>query len=146
KLVSREACWSCGCYNRARFRAMLFLALILETYMQLTRGFLATLLAFSVIPLPAQTSNPTLAGYSAQNSSTEQQWEEKMRALPSPDNERSYMQRLSARPHAVGQPYDKDNAEWILSQFKSWGLDAHIEEFDVLFPAPKERALELVSP
>ena len=56
------------------------------------------------------------------------------------------MQRLSARPHHVGSPYDKDNAEWILSKFKEWGLDAHIETFDVLFPTPKERLVELVEP
>ena len=56
------------------------------------------------------------------------------------------MQRLSARPHHVGSPYDKQNAEWILSQFKSWGLDAQIEQFDVLFPTPKERVLELTEP
>ena len=114
--------------------------------MRFSRVFLASLLSFSVIPLPAQTPASTLTGYSAQNSATEQQWEEKMRAIPSPDNLRNYLQRLSARPHAVGQPYDKDNAEWILSQFKSWGLDAHIEEFDVLFPTPKERLVELVAP
>src|SRR5260370_6160687 len=56
------------------------------------------------------------------------------------------MQRLSARPHHVGSPYDKDNAEWILSKFKEWGLDAQIETFDVLFPTPKERSLEMVEP
>jgi N-acetylated-alpha-linked acidic dipeptidase len=87
-----------------------------------------------------------LPGYSAQNSTTEQQWEEKFRAMPQPGNLKNYMQRLSARPHNVGSPYDKDNAEWILAQFKSWGLDAHIEEFDVLFPTPKERLVELVAP
>src|SRR5260370_10493412 len=57
---------------------------------------------------------------------------------------RSYMQRLSARPHHVGSPYDKDNAEWIAARFKEWGLDTHIEQFDVLFPTPKERMVELV--
>jgi N-acetylated-alpha-linked acidic dipeptidase len=56
------------------------------------------------------------------------------------------MQRLSARPHHVGSPYDKDNAEWLLGKLKEWGLDASIESFDVLFPTPKERALELVEP
>ena len=56
------------------------------------------------------------------------------------------MQRLSARPHHVGSPYDKDNAEWILAKFKEWGLDAHIETFEVLFPTPKERVVELVEP
>ena len=66
--------------------------------------------------------------------------------MPSPDNLREYMRRLTARPHHVGSPYDKDNAEWILAQFKSWGLDAHIETFDVLFPTPKDRLLEMVEP
>jgi N-acetylated-alpha-linked acidic dipeptidase len=56
------------------------------------------------------------------------------------------MQRLSARPHHVGSPYDKDNAEWMLAKFKEWGLDASIESFDVLFPTPKARLVELVEP
>ena len=85
-----------------------------------------------------------LFGYSAESSRTERQWEEKLRSIPSPDNLRSYMQRLSARPHNVGSPYDKDNAEWIASKFKEFGLDTHIEQFDVLFPTPKERLVELV--
>lgn len=87
-----------------------------------------------------------LGGYSAAASQTERDWETKLRAIPSPENLRDDMQRLSARPHHVGSPYDKENAEWILSQFKSWGLDAHIETFYVLFPTPKERAVELVEP
>src|SRR5580658_7239184 len=74
------------------------------------------------------------------------QWEEKFRAIPSPQNLREYMQRLSARPHHVGSPYDKDNAEWLLAQLKSWGLDVKIENFDVLFPTPKERVIEMVEP
>ena len=56
------------------------------------------------------------------------------------------MERLTARPHHVGSPYDKQNAEWMLSKFKEWGLDAKIETYDVLYPTPKERVLELVEP
>jgi N-acetylated-alpha-linked acidic dipeptidase len=66
--------------------------------------------------------------------------------LPSTDNLREDMRHLTARPHNVGSPYDKENAEWILAQFKQWGLDAQIETFYVLFPTPKDRALELVAP
>ena len=73
-------------------------------------------------------------------------WEEKFRAIPNPQNLREYMQRLSARPHHVGSPYDKDNAEWIATKLKSWGLDAKIETFDVLFPTPKERLVEMLEP
>ena len=85
-----------------------------------------------------------LAGYSVESSHTERDWEQKFRATPDPANLRAYMQRLSAHPHNVGSPYDKDNAEWILAKFKEFGLDAHIESFNVLFPTPKERLVELV--
>ena len=54
------------------------------------------------------------------------------------------MQHLAAHPHNVGTTYDKENAEWIAAKFKEFGLDTHIEQFDVLFPTPKERAVELV--
>src|SRR5882762_7922149 len=75
-----------------------------------------------------------LAGYSAESSRTQRQWEEKLRAIPSQENLRNYMQRLTARPHHVGSPYDKDNAEWLNAKFKEFGLDSHIEVFNVLFP------------
>jgi N-acetylated-alpha-linked acidic dipeptidase len=83
-------------------------------------------------------------GFSAESSRNERQWEDKLRAIPKPENLRAYMERLTARPHNVGSPYDKDNAEWILAKFKEFGLDAHIERFDVLYPTPKERLIELV--
>src|SRR5438105_3285930 len=86
------------------------------------------------------------SGYTQQSATEERQWEDKFRAIPSPENQRRYMQRLSAHPHHVGSPYDKDNAEWLLQQFKSWGLNAQIETFYTLFPTPKERIVELVAP
>src|SRR5450759_197750 len=79
-------------------------------------------------------------------SQSSREWEERFRAIPKPENLRNYMEKLSARPHHLGSPYDKENAEWILSKFREWGLDANIETFDVLFPTPKERAVELTSP
>ena len=92
----------------------------------------------------ATADESTLYGYTAESSRVERQWEEKMRTLPEPTNLRAYMERLTARPHSVGSPYDKDNAEWILSKFKEFGLEAQIETFSVLFPTPKERLVELI--
>jgi N-acetylated-alpha-linked acidic dipeptidase len=106
---------------------------------------LLSLLALSTVSANGPGDEP-LYGFTAGSSRTERDWEEKFRAVPSPQILRDTMQRLSKRPHHVGSPYDKDNAEWILAQFKSWGLDAQIETFDVLFPTPKERVLELVGP
>src|SRR6267154_1652229 len=109
--------------------------------------FTALICLIALMPLSAANSDDdALYGFTTSTSHTERDWENKFRAIPDPKNLRDYMQRLSARPHHVGSPYDKQNAEWILSQFKSWGLDAQIEQFDVLFPTPKERVLELTEP
>jgi N-acetylated-alpha-linked acidic dipeptidase len=94
----------------------------------------------------APHSDASLRGYTGDGARTEREWEEKFRAIPQPENMREYMRRLSAYPHHIGSPYDEDNAEWILAQFRSWGLDAHIETFRVLFPTPKLRTLELIAP
>jgi N-acetylated-alpha-linked acidic dipeptidase len=100
------------------------------------------LTAFAVAP----DKDTAIQGFSAIHSRTEREWEAKFRSIVSADNIREYDKRLSARPHHVGSAYDKDNAEWILAKFKEWGYDAHIETFDVLFPTPKERGLEMVAP
>jgi len=73
-------------------------------------------------------------------------WDAKYRAIPDARNIGEYMKRMSARPHHLGSPYDKDNAEWILAKFKEWGWDAHIETYDALFPTPKERLVEMIAP
>jgi N-acetylated-alpha-linked acidic dipeptidase len=95
-------------------------------------------------PAKVSADDQPLTGYSAESSRAERQWEEKFREIPSPDNLRAFMQHLSARPHNVGTVYDKENAEWIAAKFKEFGLDTHIEQFDVLYPTPKERLVELV--
>ncbi len=107
----------------------------------------AAVLLILILTLPSFAADETpLAGYSTRSSQAERDWETKFRAIPDPANLRETMRRLSARPHHVGSPYDKDNAEWILARFKEWGFDAHIETFNVLFPTPKVRVLEMVEP
>ncbi len=95
---------------------------------------------------PANQSSAQLAGYSSQDAAAERSWERKFQDGIAPGNIRENMRRLSARPHHVGSPYDKDNAEWILSRFKEWGFDAKIETFNVLFPTPKIRVVEMLQP
>ncbi len=106
-------------------------------------AFCAGIVWFSLTASATADESP-LYGYSADSSRAERQWEEKLRAIPTPDNMRADMQRLSARPHNVGSPYDKDNADWLAAKFKEYGFDTQIESYDVLFPTPKERQLELL--
>jgi len=119
------------------------------------RQFISCILLFSFVQFAAaqaaedsapSNSSHTLLGYTSRSSATEREFEKKFQEAVVSANIRENMRRLSARPHNVGSPYDKDNAEWILARFKQWGFDAHIETFDVLFPTPKERIVELVAP
>ena len=50
---------------------------------------------------------------------------------------------LSSQPHHIGSARGKAVAEDILQRFKSYGWDAEIVTYQVLFPTPKERVLEL---
>ncbi|MFN0119191.1 MAG: transferrin receptor-like dimerization domain-containing protein [Blastocatellia bacterium] len=72
--------------------------------------------------------------------------EEKFRAIPRAENLREYMRVMAAEPHHLGSPAGKRVAEWIRDRFRSWGLKAELETYDVLFPTPRERAVELVAP
>ena len=109
---------------------------------------LASLGGVLAVPLVAAAPPPSadILGFTQASSRIQRDWENKFRALPDPARMRADMKLLSARPHHVGSPYDKANAEWILKQFKDAGWDAHIEQFDVLFPTPKQRLVELVAP
>lgn len=105
----------------------------------------ACLLLLSTAAFAVEPSAPApLRGYTAEHSTAELDWEKKFQALPDTRRLHDNMQRLTARPHHVGSPYDKDNAEWMLAQLKSFGLDAKIEPFEALFPTPKSRSLKLL--
>ena len=107
---------------------------------------LAGILMVGVLLLPLNAQDMPLAGYSSESSRAERQWEEKFRASPSPDRMRDAMKLLSAHPHNVGTAYDEQNAEWIAARLTEYGFQTQIETFDVLYPTPKERAVELVAP
>ncbi|MEC8683231.1 MAG: M28 family peptidase, partial [Bacteroidota bacterium] len=62
------------------------------------------------------------------------------------ENLDEWMQFMAAEPHYVGTEYGKKNAEWMKDQFESWGYDVEIDEYQVLFPYPKLRLLELTAP
>jgi N-acetylated-alpha-linked acidic dipeptidase len=99
---------------------------------------------FSGIHAAAQQPDATpLIGFSSADARAELALEKKFAAIPDPARMRANMKLLSAHPHNVGSPYDKQNAEWILAQYKKWGWDAHIETFFPLFPTPKTRVLEM---
>ena len=53
---------------------------------------------------------------------------------------------LSAYPHHLGSAGSKAVADTILKRYQSYGWDARIDTYTVLFPTPKTRVLEMTSP
>ncbi|HEY7059298.1 MAG TPA: PA domain-containing protein, partial [Vicinamibacterales bacterium] len=115
----------------------------------MTRTMSRTLvfLFFFIVTSSARSQTAgAIRGFTTAHAETERQTEERFRAIPKPDNLRAYMQLISETPHHAGSPASRKVAEYVLSQFKSWGLNASIEQFEALMPYPTERALQLVSP
>ncbi|MFL5236685.1 MAG: transferrin receptor-like dimerization domain-containing protein [Rhizomicrobium sp.] len=63
-----------------------------------------------------------------------------------PDEMRDWLKILAAEPNNVSSPHDKQNADFILSLFKKFGWNAHIETFQVLYPTPISETVELLGP
>lgn len=72
--------------------------------------------------------------------------EQRFDSMISATDQQQWLQTMSSQPNHVGSPHDKANAEMTLALFKQWGWDAHIEQFDVLYPTPITTTLELVTP
>jgi N-acetylated-alpha-linked acidic dipeptidase len=72
--------------------------------------------------------------------------EQRFDSMISATDQQQWLQQMASAPNHVGSPHDKANAEMQLALFKQWGWDAHIEQFDVLYPTPISTTLELVAP
>jgi N-acetylated-alpha-linked acidic dipeptidase len=113
---------------------------------RLLRLAVVSLLSFTCFAQAAPMDDRPLLGFDRAGATEEHALEARFDAALNRDDMRAWMKRLTARPHHLGSPYDKENAEFLVGLFRSWGFDAQIEEFSVLFPTPKTRVLELVAP
>jgi N-acetylated-alpha-linked acidic dipeptidase len=112
---------------------------------QRTRCALSILASIAAVAAPASGDAPLL-GFSDAGAAEQRALEARFDSYLDASNLRAWMKRLSARPHHVGSPYGKENAEFMAELLRSWGYQARLEEFKVLFPTPKVRRLEMVAP
>ena len=106
-------------------------------------------LSLGVVPLVAPkgaAADKPLLGFSAEGSAAQRALEARFDEQLKAENLRGWMKRLSARPHELGSAYGRDNAEFLAAQFRAWGYDTRLEQFDVLFPTPKTRLVEMTAP
>lgn len=114
----------------------------------MTRKVLRALVPlFLASSLLAQSiAKPQILGFTAENAARQMALESRFDSFLKADNLRDWMKRLSSRPHHLGSAYNKENADFIAAQFRSWGYDTKLEEFHVLFPTPKTRIVEMTAP
>jgi N-acetylated-alpha-linked acidic dipeptidase len=88
----------------------------------------------------------TITGFNPADAQKQLELESRFDAGLSADNLDSWMERMAARPHWVGTEAGADVARWMRDQFEAWGYEARIDTYQVLFPYPKIRLLELTEP
>ena len=110
---------------------------------------LATALGLALAGLAAAATAPAsgpLLGFSDARAAEQRALEARFDSSLNAANLREWMKHMTARPHHLGSPHGKAYAEFMADLFRSWGYQAKLEEFKVLFPTPKVRVLEMVAP
>lgn len=94
----------------------------------------------------AHAQQKNIIGFTGASAAKELKTEQSFDASLSAPRIGATIKELSAFPHNLGSAGSKAVAEKILQKYKSYGLDAHLETYTVLFPTPKTRVLELTGP
>ncbi|WP_214073104.1 transferrin receptor-like dimerization domain-containing protein [Mucilaginibacter sp. dw_454] len=94
----------------------------------------------------ANAQEKPFIGFTPTTSPKEHQTEQEFDQSISAERISATLKDLSAYPHHLGSPGGKVVAGKILQKFKSYGFDAHLQPYKVLFPTPKIRLLEMTGP
>ncbi|WP_025145877.1 transferrin receptor-like dimerization domain-containing protein [Pedobacter jeongneungensis] len=100
--------------------------------------------AIQLLSLTLLAQERPISGFKTQNISIQRDIEQKFDAGLNKENIGVTIKELSANPHHLGSKGSKAVAESVLNKFKSYGWNAKIETYYVLFPTPKTRSVELL--
>ncbi len=118
-----------------------------RTRLRVVLAVASALVTFTAIATEApHQAGSNMLGFTPASAAAQLSLEQRFDAQLDPADQHAWMKQMSSEPNQVGSPYDKANAESMLKKFREWGWDAHIEQFDVLYPTPKKVALELLGP
>lgn len=104
------------------------------------------LLAGIAVCLAGSLHAQTISGFSPSHTAEQQKLEKSFDGFMHADSIGNRIKELSSVPHHIGSPGGKKVAEKILAAYRRWGWDAKIETYQVLFPTPVTRVLEMQSP
>ncbi|MCK5411010.1 MAG: folate hydrolase, partial [Gemmatimonadetes bacterium] len=103
-------------------------------------------LAVSSVAFTSRPLNPPMLGFTEETAEQQVQLESRFDALLRAENLRDWMRLATSEPIYVGSPHNREMADWMVERFRSWGYEAELAEYRVLFPTPRIRELELLEP
>ena len=102
--------------------------------------------SLAVVAGAAAPDGSDMLGFTAAGATSQHTLEQEFDAKIHAADQRDWMKTMASQPNHVGSAHDKANAEFMLQKFRSWGWDAQIETFSVLYPTLTSHTLELVAP
>ena len=94
----------------------------------------------------AALAEDSILGFDSAGSQAQQALEVEFDSHLDADDMDVWLRELSSAPHHVGSTRGLEVVEFVAAKFRSWGYDTEIAEYEVLFPSPRIRELELVYP
>lgn len=107
---------------------------------------IVALICFASSAAAQAPAQPGILGFASESAKKQRALESRFDSALRKENLQEWMRWMTAKPHHLGSPFGKDVAEFIAAKFRVWGYETEIETFDVLFPTPKTRLLEMTAP
>lgn len=105
----------------------------------------STAIILSIFCTPSVTAQE-ITGFKQSTAAQQLQLETVFDKNLSAENIGATIKTLSAKPHHLGSAGSKAVAEDILQRFRSYGFNAELVQYKVLFPTPVTRILEMTGP
>ena len=87
-----------------------------------------------------------MRGFTAESAATQNRYETDFKEHISAERIRHKLRQLTEEPHLAGTENSRKVAEYLRTEFESYGLQVQIYEYHVYLPHPLEVHVELVSP
>src|SRR5687768_929178 len=95
---------------------------------------------------PLAAAQTAIDGFSAERAQAQRRWEERFRAVPTPNSAREHLRILTREPHIAGTKADYDTAIYVRDQLRSYGIAAELEEYEVWLNYPNSPSIvELIA-
>ena len=88
----------------------------------------------------------SLFGFDEDAASAQLALEEEFDASLSAAEQEEWLRILSRDPHHVGSAEGRAVVDFVAARFEEWGYEVEVTEYQVLFPSPRTRELELLVP